>query len=124
MVNRLTGGSASPHLNVSDIKQFTVPLPPLHEQQQIVAEVEDQLSIIEHVESDVVNKLKATHALRQSILRDAFNGRLIPQNPNDEPASELLKRIAAEREERQLQAISTKRSSVKKKQARKRAAAI
>jgi type I restriction enzyme, S subunit len=111
-------------LNLTILKQFPIPLPPLAEQQAIVDEVDDQISIIEHLEAEVVTKLKAADALRQSILRDAFTGKLIPQDPNDEPASELLKRIAAGREERQQQAISAKRSSVKKKQSRKRAAAI
>jgi hypothetical protein len=50
------------------------------------------------VEADIDAKLKNAQGLRHAILRHAFTGQLVPQDPNDEPASELLKRIAAERE--------------------------
>ena len=93
--------------------------------------VEDQLSVIEHLEADLDTKLKSAQALRQSILRHAFAGQLVPQDPNDEPASEVLKRIAAEREERIRLAAATKEAVKKAKSAkvaktrksRKRAAA-
>jgi len=52
------------------------------------------------LEADLDAKLKNARGLRQAILRHAFTGQLVPQDPNDEPASELLKRIAAEREAR------------------------
>jgi type I restriction enzyme, S subunit len=61
---------------------------------------EDQISVIDHLEADLETKLKSAQALRQSILRHAFTGQLVAQDPNDEPAAELLKRIAAERAER------------------------
>jgi restriction endonuclease S subunit len=70
------------------------------DQEAIVEAVEDQLSVIDHLEADLDAKLKSAQSLRQAILRHAFTGQLVPQNPNDEPASELLKRIAAEREAR------------------------
>jgi len=72
----------------------------LEEQQAIVEAVEDRLSVIEHLDADLEAKLKAAQSLRQAILHHAFTGQLVPQDPNDEPASELLKRIAAEREQR------------------------
>ena len=72
-------------------------LPPFSEQDAIVEVVDDQLSVIEHSEADLDTKLKSAQALRQSILRNAFTGQLVPQDPNDEPASELVKRIATER---------------------------
>jgi len=52
------------------------------------------------LESDLDAKLKNAQSLCQAILRHAFTGQLVPQDPNDEPASELLKRIATEREAR------------------------
>ena len=52
------------------------------------------------IEADIEAKLKIAQALRQSILRHTFTGQLVPQDPQDEPAAELLTRIAAQREER------------------------
>lgn len=87
-------------INQHDVKRTLLPLAPLAEQEAIVEVVEDQLSVIDHLEADLDLKLKNAQALRQSILRHAFTGQLVPQDPNDEPASELLNRIAAEREAR------------------------
>ena len=84
-------------LNLEDVRAATVAVPSMTEQQAIVEAVEDQLSVIDHLEAELDAKLKSAQALRQSILRHAFTGQLVPQDPNDEPASELLKRIAAER---------------------------
>jgi type I restriction enzyme S subunit len=96
----LNTGSLIQHMFTSQLDDFVLPLPPMGEQEAIVEAVEDQLSLIEHLESDLDTNLKSAQALRQSILRHAFSGQLVPQDPNDEPASELLKRIAAERAER------------------------
>ncbi len=88
-----------------------VPLrvPPLGEQQAIVECVEDQLSVIEHLEADLEAKMTRAHSLRQVILRHAFAGQLVPQNPNDEPASQLLKRTATQRDARVREATAAKR---------------
>ena len=87
-------------LSVSKIVKLPLPLPPVDEQGVIVEAVDDHLSILEHVESGIEDKLRSAIALRQAILRHAFTGRLVAQDPNDEPASELLRRIAMEREKR------------------------
>ena len=87
-------------LSVGKVKRLPLALPPEDEQEAVVEITEAQLSIIDRLESDLDAKLTHAHSLRQAILRHAFTGRLVPQNPNDEPASELLKRIAAEREAR------------------------
>ncbi len=87
-------------INQQDVKRTSIPLPPLAEQEAIVDAVEDQLSVIDHLEADLDAKLKSAKGLRQAILRHAFTGQLVPQDPNDEPATELLKRISAERERR------------------------
>ena len=63
----------------------------------VVEAIEEQLSVIDHLESDLEAKLKTAQALRQSILHQAFEGKLVPQDPNDEPASFLLDRIRAMR---------------------------
>jgi type I restriction enzyme S subunit len=96
-------------LSVVKIERLPIALPSTAEQEAIVEAVEDQLSVIDHLESDLDAKLTSAQSLRQSILRDAFNGKLVPQDPNDEPASELLKRIAAEREQRAREAAAAKR---------------
>ena len=73
---------------------WAVALPPLAEQGRIVAEVERRLSVIHQAEAS----LSRAERLRQSILKQAFSGKLVPQDPGDEPASALLERIKAERE--------------------------
>ena len=87
--------------NVSQesVLDVVIPLAPAVECLAIVEAVENQLSVVDHLEADLVAKLKSAQALRQSILRHAFTGQLVPQNPKDEPAAELLKRIAAQRAE-------------------------
>ena len=95
-------------ISMSDLVTLTLPLPSLAEQQAIVESVEDQISIIDHLEADVDANLKNAQSLRQAILRHAFTGQLVPQDPNDEPASELLKRIAAKREQRARETAITK----------------
>jgi type I restriction enzyme, S subunit len=106
---RTTAGQAG--VSGSDVKELPVPLPPSFEQETISETVEDQLSVIEHLEADLDAKMTSTQALRQAILRHAFTGMLLPQDPSDEPASELLKRIAAAREQHARQAAAAKRSN-------------
>ena len=109
-------------ISMSDLKPLVVALPPLAELTVIVEMVERQLSVIGHLEAELDSMLKTEKRLRQSILRDAFEGKLLPQDTNDEPASELLKRIADEREERARQVVSVKRTTTKRNGSRKRAA--
>ena len=82
----------------SQLKTFEIPLPPLPEQQAIVSEVKSRLSVADEVEKTVKMELKRAEQLRQSILKKAFSGKLVPQDPNDEPASGLLERIKAQKE--------------------------
>jgi type I restriction enzyme S subunit len=85
------------NLTLEICRDLPIPLPPLAEQERIVAEVERRLSIVEEVEATVAADLKRAERLRQAILQRAFSGKLVPQDPNDEPASVLLERIRAER---------------------------
>jgi type I restriction enzyme S subunit len=89
-------GAGRPHLSFDQLKMTAVVLPPLAEQQRIVAEVERRLSVVAEVEAVAAN-LKRAERLRQSILKRAFEGQLVPQDPSDEPASVLLERIRQER---------------------------
>lgn len=97
-VDGLNTGSLIQHMFTSQLDEFVVPLPPLAEQGRIAEEVERRLSRLEAVERAA--KLGAARAsrLRQSLLAHAFSGRLVPQDPTDEPASVLLERIRKERE--------------------------
>ena len=97
VVNQTVGQA---NVNGTKLAAFAFPLPPSKEQPWVIESIEDQLSVIEHTEADLEARLRSSQALRQSILRHAFTGQLVPQDPNDEPASELLKRIATERESR------------------------
>lgn len=101
-------GAGKPGLNLDHLRELCIPLTSLEEQEAIVETVEDQLSVIAHLEADLATKLASAKALQYSILRLAFEGKLVPQDPNDEPASELLKRIAASREERTREAMVKK----------------
>lgn len=85
-------------VNQQDLSACVIPLPPLAEQCRIVAEVERLLSVAQQVEATVDASLARAERLRQSILKQAFSGKLVPQDPDDEPASALLERIKAERE--------------------------
>lgn len=90
-------GMALTHFNTQSMAEMPVPIPPMAEQQQIVAEVERRLSVTDGIEATLDAELKRAERLRQSILKRAFEGKLVPQDPNDEPASTLLERIRAER---------------------------
>lgn len=116
-----SASGGQPNINLELLQPLVIPLPPLAEVEAIVETAEEQLSVIEHLKADINAKLKAAQALRQSILRHAFAGKLVPQDPNDEPASELLKHIAVVREERRRQAAAAKPSASKQRQPRKRA---
>ena len=85
-------------INIETLKELPLPLPPFAEQSQIVTLVEENLTLAESVrQASSVNQVRSQR-LRQSILKRAFEGRLVPQDPSDEPAEALLERIRAARE--------------------------
>ncbi len=83
---------------IDEIKALIIALPPKAEQEAIVQDIESRLSVCDKIEESITTSLKQAEALRQSILKKAFEGKLVPQDPNDEPASKLLERIKAERQ--------------------------
>jgi type I restriction enzyme S subunit len=119
-VSELCSGSTRDFLNHHILASLRFPLPPRLEQDAIIEAIEDQLSIIEHLEADIDSRRENAQALRQSILRHAFTGKLVPQNPKDEPATELLKRIAAAREARASETSATRHATKKINSARRR----
>ena len=111
-VRDLTGGSAAPHLNVRDIKNFQVPVTTLEEQKEIVRRVEDLFKFADQIEARYKKARSYTDKLTQSILAKTFRGALVPQDDADEPASVLLKRIREEKEQNSTisEKISTRKS--------------
>jgi len=85
------------HLTLERLKPLHFPLPPASEQSRIVAEVERRLSIVDGVAASVEASLARAERLRQAILKSAIEGRLVPQDPTDEPASVMLEQIRDER---------------------------
>jgi type I restriction enzyme S subunit len=75
------------------IRRIKIPLCSLEEQYAIVEEIEARLSVVDKLEETIDTALQQAEALRQSILKQAFAGKLVPQDPNDEPAEKLLARI-------------------------------
>jgi type I restriction enzyme S subunit len=85
------------NVNGSKLQSLAFPLPSVAEQAQIVTEVAEKLSQIEAATNAIDHDLLRAARLRQSILKQAFEGKLVPQDPNDEPASVLLEQIRASR---------------------------
>jgi type I restriction enzyme S subunit len=96
-IGRASGSSAQAHLYIQDTRKIPVPLAPVRELSELVRLVEEQFDSITHTQHDVEVRMARAGMLRQAILQHAFSGKLVPHDPNEEPASELLKRIAAER---------------------------
>lgn len=96
-LRRQAAGGMQPNLNLGIVKQISIPLPPLDEQTPIVSEVAARVSQIDVAETAIDLDLLRADRLRQSILKQAFEGKLVLQDPADEPASMLLERIRASR---------------------------
>ena len=90
---RIGTGSTFPNININQIKTYSIPFPPILEQRQIAKEIERRFENADRVEEVVKKCLKKAEAVRQSILKKAFSGKLVPQDPADEPAEKLLKKI-------------------------------
>ena len=102
-LNQYATATAQPGLAVSNVVEVPIPLPPLAEQHRIVAKIEELLPKVKEYgkAQDALNKLNAElpERLKKSILQEAIEGRLVPQDPNDEPASTLLEKIRKEKEQ-------------------------
>lgn len=90
-------GIGQPNVNGTKLGNLTINLPTLDEQKQIVKEIEKRFEVADEAERVITENLEKAEQLKQSILKKAFEGRLVPQDPTDEPASELLAKIKAER---------------------------
>ena len=92
-LNPLQRGTSYPAVRNNDILNYTFLLPPLDEQEQIVSQIEQGFSLIENTTQIIESSLQNLQTMKMSILKQAFEGKLVPQDPNDEPASVLLERI-------------------------------
>jgi len=89
-------GSTQKFVPLGYLRNFKIVLPSLPEQQRIVEEIEKRFAVADELEKAVNEGLEKAEKLKQSILKKAFEGKLVPQDPNDEPASVLLARIKKE----------------------------
>ena len=86
-------GSAQPKLSQDNLNKIPIVLPPLAEQQRIIAEIKKWFTLIDQIEQGKADLQTTIELTKSKILDLAIHGKLIPQDPNDEPAIELLKRI-------------------------------
>jgi type I restriction enzyme S subunit len=98
-IDELKTGISDSGLNLTQDRFFTleIPLPALKVQRAVIYKIHHQVELIQNQENSIEISLKQSTAQRQNILKAAFSGQLVPQDPSDEPASELLARIRAER---------------------------
>jgi len=123
-IRLLSSGGVQPNLNLSIIKNTLVPFPSTQEQTEIVRQIEFRLSVCDNVEQSIAESLEKAKALRQSILKKAFEGKLLStaeiaeckKAKDYEPASVLLQKIKAEQlAQAQLKKKTTKRPKKSKK---------
>lgn len=92
------GGTTMANLNLKIVNNMPIFLPSIDEQIKVVHEIESRLSVCDKIEETIESSLQQAEALRLSIIKKAFEGKLVPQDPNDEPAEKLLERIRALRQ--------------------------
>ena len=110
----VSGRSAQPDLTHKKFGPCPISVPPLEEQTEIVRLVDQYFAFADTIEKQVQKAQQRVDKLTQSILAKAFRGELVPQNPDDEPADQLLKRIAAARAESEALAKAAKKVGKKK----------
>jgi len=122
LVNALRKAKATAgqvNLTLEICRELPIPLPPFEEQGLIVKIIDSHLSTIDQLAKELTNKAAGTRTLKQAILKYAFAGQLLKQDPSDEPADILLKRIAAELEKRKSSSKKKPRPARKQKRQQK-----
>lgn len=116
---QITKGVAQQKVSLGRFKGISIVLPPLKEQGYITEEIERLFSVIYQLEKTIDTNLKRADKLRQTILKQAFEGKIVPQDPNDEPGEKLLERIKAEKAKREADKKPKRQSTIKSKQPHK-----
>jgi len=117
-IRKAHGTAGLAHITKGKFEGSLLPLPPFPEQQKIVEEIEQHFSVVEHMEKTMEQNLRQAERLRQSILKRAFEGKLVPQDPTDESASVLLERIKEEKVKQEAKEKGKKRGKRNPKQRR------
>ncbi len=103
-------------LNLKILKELPIAFPPIEEQVKIVEVAGELFTYADKLESQITEARKRIDKLTQSILAKAFRGELVPQNPDDEPAEQLLARIQAQREAEAAAKKPTRKKTTRRKQ--------
>ncbi len=96
ILERLAYGAGKPGLNLTNIRELVIAFPPAAEQTRIVSELDNRISVVDSLSSVLKQEFQRAKIFRQSILKAAFSGQLVEQDPTDEPASVLMQRIHSE----------------------------
>ncbi|MBI5901719.1 MAG: restriction endonuclease subunit S [Rhodocyclales bacterium] len=114
-IELLASGNQESMRNIGQerIRQIAIPLPPSVEMKQILEQLDQQLSAAKQLDASVAAGLKQSAAQRKNILKAAFSGQIVPQDPNDEPADVLLERIKAERNARETGRMSRRKAGLR-----------
>ncbi|HRW34128.1 MAG TPA: restriction endonuclease subunit S [Thermotogota bacterium] len=112
-------GGNQPNLNLTKIKKWIIPLPPLEEQKEIVRQVDKLFALADKVEVHYRQAKEQVDKLSQSVLAKAFRGELVPQDPTDEPAEKLLERILEEKAKMEATLKKAKKKSTGKRTKKK-----
>jgi type I restriction enzyme S subunit len=114
LIDKLVYGVGRPVLSLENMREVPVTLPSIEEQVEIINELESGFSILDNLEEAIATSLKQGGILKQSILKKAFEGKLVTQDPNDESASILLERIKGEKAKYLAEQKKRKKKSPKK----------
>ena len=109
-MRKQASGGVQPNLNLQIIKALCIPLPPLSEQVEVQVRLDEQLASYRRLKDSTSAAIAQSVAQRKNLLKAAFAGQLVPQDPNDEPASALLARIRAKHCEEVRERPSTSRA--------------
>ena len=104
-------GTTIKHLTGKALKRYPIPIPSIDEQKEIIRRVESLFALADSVEKQYQAAKARTDRLTQALLAKAFRGELVPQDPNDEPAEQLLARVQQQRTE---QAKSQSKRTIRK----------